>query len=83
MEAYLRDSGKFSYTLEMNVSDRNIDPVLDFLTNRKKGHCEYFASGTLPAAPIRRHSRADRQRVQGRRLERADTVDERPPEARS
>ena len=44
LEAFLRDSGIFSYTLEMNVSDRNIDPVVDFLTNRKKGHCEYFAS---------------------------------------
>ena len=24
--------------------DRSIDPVQDFLVNRKKGHCEYFAS---------------------------------------
>jgi hypothetical protein len=24
--------------------DRNLDPVLDFLVNRKEGHCAYFAS---------------------------------------
>lgn len=45
LDAYLRTSGKFSYTLRMNVVDRKIDPVLDFLTNRKEGHCEYYASG--------------------------------------
>ncbi len=44
LEAYLRDSRKFGYTLEMNVVDARIDPVEDFLFNRKKGHCEYFAS---------------------------------------
>jgi transglutaminase-like putative cysteine protease len=44
LEEYLRDSGMFSYTLEMNVDNPNIDPVEDFLINRKKGHCEYFSS---------------------------------------
>ncbi len=44
LAAYLRDSGKFSYTLSMTVIDPNIDPVEDFLINRKAGHCEYFAS---------------------------------------
>jgi protein-glutamine gamma-glutamyltransferase len=44
LEAFLRDSGQFSYTLEMDVHDRTLDPVEDFLVNRKKGHCEYFAS---------------------------------------
>jgi len=44
LEGYLRTSGKFSYTLKMNVVDRSIDPVLDFLVNRKEGHCEYYAS---------------------------------------
>ena len=28
----------------MNVVDARLDPVEDFLFNRKKGHCEYFAS---------------------------------------
>jgi transglutaminase-like putative cysteine protease len=41
---YLRESGLFSYTLQMDVIDSSIDPVADFLLNRKQGHCEYFAS---------------------------------------
>jgi len=44
LEVYLRDSGRFSYTLRMDVVDPNLDPVEDFLVNRKQGHCEYFAS---------------------------------------
>ncbi len=44
MEHYLRDSGEFGYTLQMNITDSRLDPVEDFLVNRKKGHCEYFAS---------------------------------------
>ena len=40
----LRDSGHFSYSLHMDVVDPKIDPVEDFLVNRKEGHCEYFAS---------------------------------------
>ena len=41
---YLRESGEFSYSLKMDVADPTIDPVEDFLVNRKAGHCEYFAS---------------------------------------
>ncbi len=44
LEYFLRDSGQFSYTLEMDVKDKKLDPVEDFLVNRKRGHCEYFAS---------------------------------------
>jgi protein-glutamine gamma-glutamyltransferase len=44
LEWFLRDSGRFSYTLQMGVDDRSLDPVEDFLVNRKRGHCEYFAS---------------------------------------
>jgi hypothetical protein len=44
IETYLRDSGEFSYSLNMRVIDPDIDPVEDFLVNRKEGHCEYFAS---------------------------------------
>ena len=44
LESYLRDSGRFGYTLRMDVIDPSIDPVEDFLVNRKEGHCEYFAS---------------------------------------
>jgi hypothetical protein len=44
LEWYLKDSGLFHYTLLMEVRDSSIDPVADFLINRKQGHCEYFAS---------------------------------------
>ncbi len=44
LENYLRDSGEFGYTLDLSVKDASIDPVEDFLFNRKEGHCEYFAS---------------------------------------
>lgn len=47
LEAYLRDSGKYSYTLVQTVQDRTIDPVEDFLFNRQQGHCEYFASALV------------------------------------
>jgi len=41
---YLRDSGRFEYTTKAAVENSRIDPIEDFLINRKKGHCEYFAS---------------------------------------
>ncbi|GAC1467460.1 MAG: transglutaminaseTgpA domain-containing protein [Isosphaeraceae bacterium] len=44
LEAYLKTSGKFSYTLKLDRIDPNLDPVEDFLVNRQEGHCEYFAS---------------------------------------
>ncbi|MFO0889582.1 MAG: transglutaminaseTgpA domain-containing protein [Isosphaeraceae bacterium] len=44
LESYLRDNRNFSYTLQMDIVDSKIDPVEDFLVNRKKGHCEYFGS---------------------------------------
>lgn len=42
--AYLRDSQEFEYSLDASIIDVNIDPVEDFLFNRKSGHCEYYAS---------------------------------------
>ncbi|MDR3618932.1 MAG: DUF3488 and transglutaminase-like domain-containing protein [Paludisphaera borealis] len=44
LESYLRESGGFTYSLEMKSIDPTLDPVLDFLVNRKEGHCEYYAS---------------------------------------
>jgi len=44
LEAYLRNSDRFSYTLQMSTVNPDLDPVIDFLTERKAGHCEYFAS---------------------------------------
>lgn len=44
MESHLRDSGKYRYSLDASISDSRIDPVEDFLFNRKSGHCEYYAA---------------------------------------
>ncbi len=44
LDRWLNASGQFHYSLRLNVIDRTIDPVEDFLVNRKQGHCEYFAS---------------------------------------
>jgi hypothetical protein len=41
---YLRESGKFHYSLDRTVIDPHLDPVEDFLIHRKNGHCQYFAS---------------------------------------
>jgi transglutaminase-like putative cysteine protease len=41
---HLQNPDEFSYTLRGGRGDPTIDPVLDFLVNRKEGHCEYFAS---------------------------------------
>lgn len=44
LEGYLLDPRNFGYTLQMGRVDSSIDPVEDFLINRREGHCEYFAS---------------------------------------
>lgn len=44
IESHLRDQGIFTYSLKAEVVDPRIDPVEDFLFNRKEGHCEYYAS---------------------------------------
>lgn len=44
LSRYLRDSGKYRYSLDTSIVDSHLDPVEDFVVNRKAGHCEYFAS---------------------------------------
>ena len=45
LEDYLANSGDFNYTLSLTgPKDRNLDPITDFLINKKRGHCQYFAS---------------------------------------
>jgi transglutaminase-like putative cysteine protease len=41
---YLSHSGDFSHTVELRSVDLDLDPVVDFLTNVRSGHCERFAS---------------------------------------
>jgi transglutaminase-like putative cysteine protease len=46
--AYLRDSGRFTYTLALDDVKRQDDPLPDFLFSgdpkQRRGHCRYFAS---------------------------------------
>lgn len=44
LTAYLANSGEYTYSLELPRHDPEIDPVLDFLWNAKRGHCQRFAS---------------------------------------
>ena len=44
IQSYLQESGEFTYSLNLSIDDPTIDPVEDFLFNRKQGHCEYYAS---------------------------------------
>ncbi len=41
---YLAFSGEYTYTLDMVRVDWSLDPVLDFLTNVRQGHCERYAT---------------------------------------
>ncbi|TVQ75655.1 MAG: DUF3488 domain-containing protein, partial [Phycisphaeraceae bacterium] len=41
-ERYLREN--FSYSLELQSPTDDSDPILWFLTERREGHCEHFAS---------------------------------------
>jgi len=47
IERYLRDN--FEYTLDLTSLPRDTDPIVAFLTEFKKGHCEFFA-GTMVLA---------------------------------
>ena len=47
LSSYLSQSGDFTYTLEIKRVNLNVDPVVDFLLNVKKGHCERYASGLV------------------------------------
>lgn len=44
LEAHFLNPQVYAYTLDQTIVDPSIDPVLDFLRNRKEGHCEYYAS---------------------------------------
>lgn len=44
IEQRLQSSGEYKYSLNNEIIDPSIDPVEDFLFNRKQGHCEYSAT---------------------------------------
>lgn len=43
LEDWLKRSGGFTYSLQLERSNRSVDPIEEFL-ERKTGHCEYYAS---------------------------------------
>lgn len=43
LQDYLRNSGEFVYSLEPQERDNYVDPLEDFVTTHRAGHCEYFA----------------------------------------
>jgi protein-glutamine gamma-glutamyltransferase len=45
MESYFRDSGEFTYTLDVPPQvEITIDPIEDFIVNTKRGFCQHYAS---------------------------------------
>lgn len=43
-ERWFSSGTEFSYSLNLAVADPTVDPLIDFLRNTRRGHCEYFAS---------------------------------------
>ncbi|MGI9473424.1 MAG: transglutaminaseTgpA domain-containing protein, partial [Rubripirellula sp.] len=48
LERYLSTSGEFSYTLDLNAEQvPGLDPIEQFLTVDKRGHCQFYASALV------------------------------------
>ncbi len=45
LESRLRDSDAFQYNRSGVVRAADVDPLEDFISEHKEGHCEYFAGG--------------------------------------
>ncbi len=46
IQDFLSDPERFTYTMRMDPTP-GVEPVEDFLFNRRRGHCEYFASAMV------------------------------------
>jgi protein-glutamine gamma-glutamyltransferase len=44
LTSYFEHDGGYAYTLDLDAEDRSLDRLEDFVFNRKRGHCEYFAT---------------------------------------
>lgn len=72
--AWLTFSGRFQYSLNATFDDASLDPVEDFLINRRSGHCEYFASACalllqaagVPARVVNGYKGYEQNSVSGR-----------------
>ena len=49
LESHFLAPGEYRYTLDFRDVQRNprLDPIEDFVTNHRAGHCEYFASALV------------------------------------
>jgi transglutaminase-like putative cysteine protease len=47
LERQFTTSGRFKYSLVGQPRDLNLDPIEDFLTLHREGHCEYFATALV------------------------------------
>lgn len=50
LTAYLQSGGAYTYTTDLTTikyRDNSVDPIVRFLTETKRGHCEFFASGLV------------------------------------
>lgn len=43
IESRLRDAGEYKYNRSGVLRDPDVDPLEDFISENKEGHCEYFA----------------------------------------
>ena len=41
------DPVEFTYSLASQDRDKTLDPIEDFLTAHRSGHCEYFATALV------------------------------------
>ena len=51
LDAIVRHLARFEYSLEV-PRDERVDPILDFLTLNRAGHCEFFASAFVLLARV-------------------------------
>jgi protein-glutamine gamma-glutamyltransferase len=47
LDEYLHASGDYSYSLDAQNRDPALDPLEDFVTRHRVGHCEYFAGALV------------------------------------
>ncbi len=48
LERHFQSPTRYKYSLSLDfVRDKNIDPIEDFVSNHRTGHCEYFASALV------------------------------------
>lgn len=47
-EQHLSNSGEFTYSLDLQpATNRDLDPIEDFLINQRAGHCQFYAASLV------------------------------------